>query len=47
MNEALMLGSLRLHEITAAVSSVDLQIIVALIAHEAKSAAGPCVEGYR
>jgi two-component sensor histidine kinase len=78
MNEALMLGSLRLHEITADVSSVNLQlhaeinereqrerdalmltnevahriknnlqIIVALIAHEAKSAAGPCVEGYR
>lgn len=78
MNEALMLGSLRLHEITADVASLNiqlraeisereqrerdallltnevahriknnLQIIVALIAHEAKSAAAPCVEGYR
>jgi two-component sensor histidine kinase len=78
MNEALMLGSLRLHEVTADVSSLNqrlqaeiaereqrerdalmltnevahriknnLQVIVALIAHEAKSAATPCVEGYR
>lgn len=78
MNEALMLGSLRLHEITAEVSSLNLQlhaeisereqrerdalmltneiahriknnlqIIVALIAQEAKSAQAPCVEGYR
>jgi two-component sensor histidine kinase len=78
MNEALMLGSLRLHEVTADVTSLNirlhaeiaereqrerdalmltnelahriknnLQIIVALIAHEAKSAAAPCVEGYR
>jgi two-component sensor histidine kinase len=78
MNEALMLGSLRLHEITADVASSNiqlhaeisereqrerdalmltnevahriknnLQIIVALIAHEARSAAAPCVEGYR
>jgi two-component sensor histidine kinase len=78
MNEALMLGSLRLHEITADVAALNirlhaeigereqrerdalmltnelshriknnLQIIVALIAHEAKSAAAPCVEGYR
>jgi two-component sensor histidine kinase len=78
MNEALMLGSLRLHEITADVASLNLQlqaeisereqrerdalmltnevahriknnlqIIVALIAHEARSAAAPCVEGYR
>jgi two-component sensor histidine kinase len=77
MNEALMLGSLRLHEVTADVASFNvrlqaeisereqrerdalmltneithriknnLQIIVALIAHEAKSAAAPCVEGY-
>jgi two-component sensor histidine kinase len=78
MNEALMLGSLRLHEITADVASLNvrlhadisereqrerdalmltneishrvknnLQIIVALIAHEAQSAAAPCVDGYR
>jgi two-component sensor histidine kinase len=78
MNEALMLGSLRLHEVSADVASLNvqlhadisereqrerdaqmltneinhriknnLQIIVALIAHEAKSAAAPCVEGYR
>jgi len=78
MNEALLLGSLRLHEVTADVTSLNirlhaeiaereqrehdalmltnelahriknnLQIIVALIAHEAKSAAAPCVEGYR
>ena len=78
MNEALMLGSLRLHEVTADVASLNvqlhaeisereqrerdalmltnevahriknnLQIIVALIAHEARSAAAPCVEGYR
>jgi two-component sensor histidine kinase len=78
MNEALMLGSLRLHEITADVASLNdklraeisereqrehdalmltnelahriknnLQVIVALIAHEAKSAAAPCVAGYR
>jgi two-component sensor histidine kinase len=78
MNEALMLGSLRLHEVTADVASLNarlhaeisereqrerdalmltnelahrvknnLQIIVALIAHEAKSAAAPCLEGYR
>jgi two-component sensor histidine kinase len=78
MNEALMLGSLRLHEITADVASLNvrlhadisereqrerdaqmltneishrvknnLQIIVALIAHEAKSAPAPCLEGYR
>lgn len=78
MNEALMLGSLRLHEVTADVTSLNirlhaeiaereqrerdalmltnelahriknnLQIIVALIAHEAKSAAAPCVEGYK
>jgi two-component sensor histidine kinase len=78
MNEALMLGSLRLHEITAEVTSLNLQlhaeigereqrerdalmltneiahriknnlqIIVALIAQEAKSAQAPCVEGYR
>jgi two-component sensor histidine kinase len=63
MNEALMLGSLRLHEVTANVTSADvqlhaeievahriknnLQIIVALIAHEAKTAAAPCVDGYR
>ena len=77
MNEALMLGSLRLHEVTADVTSLNvglhaeinerelrerdalmltnelahriknnLQIIVALIALEAKSAAPPCVEGY-
>ena len=78
MNEALMLGSLRLHEVTADVTSLNirlqaeiaererrerdalmltnelahriknnLQIIVALIAHEARLAAAPCVEGYR
>jgi two-component sensor histidine kinase len=78
MNEALMLGSLRLHEITSDVSSLNLQlhaeinegeqrerdalmltyevahrvknnlqIIVALIAHEARSAAAPCLEGYQ
>jgi two-component sensor histidine kinase len=78
MNEALMLGSLRLHEVTADVSTSNiqlqkeieerkrrahdalmltnevahrlknnLQIIVALIAHDAKSAAAPCVAGYR
>jgi two-component sensor histidine kinase len=78
MNEALLLGSLRLHEVTADVTALNirlhaeiaereqrerdalmltnelahriknnLQIIVALIAHEAKSAAAPCVEGYR
>jgi two-component sensor histidine kinase len=78
MNEALMLGSLRLHEVTADVASSNirlkaeisegeqrerdalllknevahriknnLQIIVALIAHEAKSAAAECVEGYK
>jgi two-component sensor histidine kinase len=78
MNEALMLGSLRLHEITADVASLNiqlkaeigereqrerdalmltnevahriknnLQIIVALIAHEAQSAAAPCMAGYR
>jgi two-component sensor histidine kinase len=78
MNEALMLGSLRLHEVTADVTSLNirlqaeiaereqrerdalmltnelahriknnLQIIVALIAHEARSAPAPCVEGYR
>jgi two-component sensor histidine kinase len=78
MNEALMLGSLRLHEVTADVDALNvqlqaeirereqrehdalmltneiahriknnLQIIVALIAHEARSAAAPCVDGYR
>jgi two-component sensor histidine kinase len=78
MNEALMLGSLRLHEVTADVASLNdqlhaeigereqrerdallltnevahrvknnLQITVALIALEAKSAAAPCVGGYR
>jgi two-component sensor histidine kinase len=78
MNEALVLGSLRQHELTAAADSsniqlqteVDerkqrerdalmltnevshriknnLQIVVALIAHEAKWAAAPCVQGYR
>jgi two-component sensor histidine kinase len=78
MNEALMLGSLRLHEVTADVASLNvqlhkeidereqrerdalvltkeiahrvknnLQITVALIALEAKSAAAPCVDGYR
>ena len=78
MNEALMLGSLRLHEVTADVTSLNvrlqaeiaereqrerdalmltnelahriknnLQIIVALIAQEARSAAAPCVQGYR
>jgi two-component sensor histidine kinase len=78
MNEALMLGSLRLHEVSADVASLNvqlhaeigereqrerdaliltneiahrvknnLQITVALIALEAKSAAAPCVGGYR
>jgi two-component sensor histidine kinase len=78
MNEALMLGSLRLHEVTADVASLNvqlhaeigereqrerdaliltneiahrvknnLQVTVALIALEAKSAAPPCVGGYR
>lgn len=78
MNEALMLGSLRLHELTSDVASLNLQlraeinereqrerdavmltyevahriknnlqIIVALIALEAKSAPAPCVDGYR
>jgi two-component sensor histidine kinase len=78
MNEALMLGSLRLHEVTADVASLNiqlhaeigerelrerdaqmltrevahriknnLQIAIALIALEAKSAAAPCVDGYR
>ena len=78
MNEALMLGSLRQHELTAAADSsnvqlqteiVDrkqrerdaqmltneishriknnLQIIVGLIAYEARSTPQPCVEGYR
>ena len=78
MNEALILGSLRLHELTSNVASLNLQlhaeidereqrerdalmltyevahriknnlqIIVALIALEAKSAAAPCVDGYR
>jgi two-component sensor histidine kinase len=78
MNEALMLGSVRLHEVTADVASLNvqlhaeigereqrerdalvltneiahrvknnLQITVALIALEAKSAATPCVGGYR
>lgn len=78
MNEALMLGSLRLHEMSADVASLNiqlhadisereqrerdalmltnevahriknnLQIIVALIVQEARSAAAPCVEGYR
>lgn len=78
MNEALMLGSLRLHEITADVASLNaqlhveisereqrerdalmltyevahriknnLQIIIALIAHEARSAGAPCLQGYR
>jgi two-component sensor histidine kinase len=78
MNEALMLGSLRLHEVTADVASLNvqlhaeigereqrerdalvltkeiahrvknnLQITVALIALEAKSAAAPCIGGYR
>jgi two-component sensor histidine kinase len=78
MNEALMLGSLRLHEISADVATLNvqlhaeigereqrerdaliltneiahrvknnLQITVALIALEAKSAAAPCVGGYR
>ena len=78
MNEALMLGSLRLHEVTADVASLNiqlhaeigerelrerdalmltnelahriknnLQIIVSLISLEAKSAAAPCLEGYR
>ena len=78
MNEALMLGSLRLHEVTAGVTSLNvqlqadisegeqrerdalmltnevahriknnLQIVVALIGREARSAAAPCVAGYR
>lgn len=78
MNEALMLGSLRLHEITADVASLNvqlqedisereqrerdalmltyevahrvknnLQIIIAMIAHEARSAAAPSLDGYR
>jgi two-component sensor histidine kinase len=78
MNEALMLGSLRLHEVTSDVASLNvqlhaeigereqrehdaliltneiahrvknnLQITVALIALEARSAAAPCVGGYR
>jgi two-component sensor histidine kinase len=78
MNEALLLGSLRLHEVSAGVASLNvqlhaeigereqrerdalvltneiahrvknnLQITVALIALEAKSAAPPCVGGYR
>jgi two-component sensor histidine kinase len=78
MNEALMVGSLRLHEVTANVASLNLQlhadiserdqrerdalmltnevahriknnlqITIALIALEAKSAAAPCVDGYR
>jgi PAS domain S-box-containing protein len=78
MNEALILGSLRLHEVTADIASSNvqlkaeitereqrerdalmltnevahriknnLQIIVALIAHEVRSAAPPCVAGYR
>jgi two-component sensor histidine kinase len=78
MNEALLLGSLRLHEVSADVASLNvqlhveigereqrerdaliltneiahrvknnLQITVALIALEAKSAAAPCVGGYR
>jgi two-component sensor histidine kinase len=78
MNEALMLGSLRLHEVSADVAALNaqlhaeigereqrerdaviltneiahrvknnLQITVALIALEAKSAAAPCVGGYR
>lgn len=78
MNEALLLGSLRLHEVSSDVASLNvqlhaeigereqrerdaliltneiahrvknnLQITVALIALEAKSAAAPCVGGYR
>jgi len=78
MNEALMLGSLRLHEVTADVAALNvqlhaeikereqrerdalmltnelahriknnLQIIVALIGQEAKSAAAPCIPGYK
>ena len=78
MNEALMLGALRLHEVTADVTSLNirlqaeiaereqrerdalmltnelahriknnLQVIVALIAHDARKAAAPCVEGYK
>ncbi|MDB5580058.1 MAG: hypothetical protein JWR80_5234 [Bradyrhizobium sp.] len=78
MNEALMLGALRLHEMTSDVASLNvqlhaeisereqrerdaltltyevahriknnLQIIVALIAFEARSAAAPCLDGYR
>jgi two-component sensor histidine kinase len=78
MNEALMLGSVRLHEVTADVAALNvrlhaeitereqrerdalmltnelahriknnLQIIVALIGQEAKSAAAPCIPGYK
>jgi two-component sensor histidine kinase len=78
MNEALMLGSVRLHEVTADVASLNvqlhaeikereqrerdalmltnelahriknnLQIIVALIGQEAKSAEAPCIPGYK
>lgn len=78
MNEALMLGAVRLHEATADLAALNLQlqaeirerehrerdalmlthevahriknnlqIIVALIAQEARAAAAPCVEGYR
>jgi two-component sensor histidine kinase len=78
MNEALMLGSLRQHELTAAADSSNvqlqteigerkqreldaqmltnevshriknnLQLVVALIAHEARSTAAPCVQGYK
>ena len=77
MNEALMLGSLRQHELTAVADASNihlqeeilereqrerdalmltrevshriknsLQIIVALIAHEIRKAAEPCVQGY-
>jgi two-component sensor histidine kinase len=78
MNEALMLGSLRLHEVTADVTALNirlhaevaereqrerdalmltnelahriknnLQIIVGLIAYEARWTAAPCVQGYQ
>lgn len=78
MNEALMLGAVRLHEITTDIASRNvqlqaevsereqrerdalmltyevahriknnLQIIIALISHEARSAGAPCLEGYR
>jgi two-component sensor histidine kinase len=78
MNEALMLGSLRLHEVTADVAALNiqlkaeigereqrerdalmltnevahriknnLQIMVGLIEHEVRSAAAPCVAGFR